>query len=283
MSVSSPSQIVLFILFLPQILLAAFVLPEGKPLYEVGLFAGAAAALDYPASDQKHFRWLAVPTITYRGNILKSNREEGTKALFFNSENFEISLSGGGSFPVESKNNSARKGMPNLDWVLELGPKINLYFINRPGDKIFYFYLPFRQLFTTDFAHFGETGYTVAPGLFYQLDHLSWDFFSFYGTITFNWYDTRANDYFFTVKKEFETPTRKEYFARSGYSSTDLSAAFAVALKDNLTIFLGISLYDFSSSANSQSPLFKSRNNWSFGTGITYTWLESEIKVYPVR
>ncbi len=283
MSVNSSSLIVLVILFLPQLLLGTVVLPEGKPLYEFGIFAGAAAAVDYPASNQKHFQWLAFPTITYRGDILKSNREEGTKALFFNTENFELSVSGGGSFPVESKNNDARQGMPNLDWVLELGPKLNYYLINRPGDEVFYFYLPYRQMFRTDFRKSGETGYTVAPGLFYQRNHLIWESFSFYGTLTFNWYDVRANSYFFEVKKDFETPKRKEYDAKSGYSSTDISGAFAFEAKKNIYLFLGLSFYDFSGSANNQSPLFRARNNWSFGTGITYTWLESEVKVYPIH
>lgn len=283
MSVNSSALIVFLFSFLPQILLATVVLPEGRPLYEFGFFAGAAAAIDYPASDQKHFQWLAVPTITYRGDILKSNREEGTKALFFNSERFEVSFSGGGSFPVESRVNDARKGMPNLDWVLELGPKLNFYFINRPGDQVFYFYLPYRQLFTTDFRKAGETGYTIAPGLFYQQNHLIDDSFSFYGTITFNWYDQRANAYFFDVKKAFETPDRQVYEAKSGYCSTDLSAAVSFEARKNFFLFLGISLYDFSSSVNSQSPLFRARNSWSFGTGLSYTWLESDIKVYPIR
>ena len=45
MSVNSSSLIVLVILFLPQLLLGTVVLPEGKPLYEFGIFAGAAAAV----------------------------------------------------------------------------------------------------------------------------------------------------------------------------------------------------------------------------------------------
>ena len=64
---------------------------------------------------------LPIPYIVYRGEFFKADRD-GIRSIFFDNDTFEVNASAGASFPVDSKNNDARQGMPDLKPTVELGP-----------------------------------------------------------------------------------------------------------------------------------------------------------------
>ena len=86
------------------------------------MVAGGAYLPDYPASDQNHLKFVGLPYFVYRGELVRSDRE-GTRAKLWESAYANIELSAAASFATESKDDVARQGMPNLDYLLEIGPR----------------------------------------------------------------------------------------------------------------------------------------------------------------
>lgn len=100
---------------------------------EIGLGYGFGSIADYPASDEYSQRSLLLPLIIYRGDVLKSDQEEGTRAELFKSREIEINLSFGAHFNNDSDDNKARQGMSDLNYIFETGPSLNYKMWKQPA------------------------------------------------------------------------------------------------------------------------------------------------------
>ena len=82
----------------------------------------------------------------------------------FKTDRILLDLSGYGSVPVNSDDNSARTGMPDLDPTFELGPalKIKLWYEKEYKTKID-LTLPVRAFFSTDFSSVRHEGWVFSP------------------------------------------------------------------------------------------------------------------------
>ncbi|HSF48456.1 MAG TPA: MipA/OmpV family protein, partial [Burkholderiales bacterium] len=89
------------------------------PLWEAGAGVAVLDFPDYRGSDERQTYLLPIPYVIYRGEILKVERQK-VRGLLYTSEIAELDFSLSGSVPVRSDNNSARRGMPDLDPTLEL-------------------------------------------------------------------------------------------------------------------------------------------------------------------
>ena len=92
-----------------------------QPKLEGGIGAVGFNIPNYPGSANNTFRYLPFPWIIYRSDFLQSD-EEGTRAKIFSTRKFEIGLSGGLNFPIDSNTNKARDGMPDTDILVGVGP-----------------------------------------------------------------------------------------------------------------------------------------------------------------
>src|SRR5262245_32335240 len=97
-----------------------------EPLWEAGLGIGALSFPDYRGSDERQLYPVPVPYFVYRGEFLKSDRD-GVRAEFFDREFIELSASVSATIPVQSEDNAARRGMPDLRPTVELGPSLTLH------------------------------------------------------------------------------------------------------------------------------------------------------------
>ena len=105
---------------------------------------------DYRGSDQAQNHVLPIPYIVYRGEFFKADRD-GIRSIFFDNDTFEVNASAGASFPVDSKNNDARQGMPDLKPTVELGPALDvvLWQSTTPRMKLM-LRMPVRATFTVE-------------------------------------------------------------------------------------------------------------------------------------
>ena len=118
-----------------------------EPLYELGIAGGLGELPDYPGSDQKRIRYLVLPYFIYRGKVFRSDQKEGMRARFIRNEDIDLDMSAAGSFPASSADNDARRGMPDLDWLMELGPRLEVLLSRLNGRGRFRFLLPARAVF----------------------------------------------------------------------------------------------------------------------------------------
>lgn len=259
----------ILILFSSSVFARDFAL-EMRPLYEYGMGAGGGFLSDYPASDQSRWRGLPFPYFIYRGAVFRSDQRKGTRARLIRAETYELALSGAGSFPANSNENTARNGMPDLDWMGEVGPRLIVELDN--GETAWHTFanLPVRFVFATDMKTLTSQGYTLTPsivceryGLLHRDSRLAFE-------ITFNFSDQTLGKYFYEVETLYARADRPAYSARGGYMGTDFQVRFLHPVHETLRAFTGFTTSYYGGAVNDNSPLFRSLWGYEFSLGMIW-------------
>jgi len=200
---------------------------EEKPLFEFGLGAGAAVLPDYTGSDESRVYPGPVPYIVYRGKFLKADRD-GVRTRLFNRSYAELSISAGGSLPVDSDDNKARQGLPDLKPTFELGPQLELHLWRSKNEKLkLDLDIPVRLPITVEGSP-RSIGVVVGPRLSLDVaDFAGFEDWDFGLSIGPNFADAKYHDYFYEVAPRFATPDRPVFDAGGGYSSAAVLAAIS--------------------------------------------------------
>lgn len=245
------------------------------PLFEFGLFVGSVYLADYPAADQSRLRTIPVPLIRYHGELFRADDESGTRFRFISSKNFDFDMSFGGSFPTETGNNTARSGMPNLDFTGEIGPRLTYYLYRDKNIAQVRIGLPLRGTFATDFKKWYGVGFVLAPIFQANKYNFLFENLDLFFSHTLNYLDNGQADYFFEVSTKYETPERSAYDAHAGF----LGSSTSLALKyqwNNKILLLATSYSDYTQSANTASYLHRSNINWTNFIGFGWIFSKSE-------
>jgi len=99
--------------------------PGSEPLWELGMGGAWVRFDDYRGSDRTNNYLLPLPFVAYRGRFLRADRD-GARAILFAGKRVLVDLSLAASVPTKSKNNEARRGMPDLAATFEIGPNLNV-------------------------------------------------------------------------------------------------------------------------------------------------------------
>ncbi len=131
---------------------------EEKPLWELGAGLVLLQMPDYFGSDKNRLYLLPYPYFIYRGDILDIDRDR-ISGRVFKTDRILLDLSFFGQVPVESSDNEARQGMPDLDPTFEVGPSLKITLLdNRQDHQKLYLFLPVRAVFSTDFSSLRHEG-----------------------------------------------------------------------------------------------------------------------------
>lgn len=256
-------------------LLAPALHAEEKPLWEFGLGAGAIAFPDYRGSDETHVYPVPVPYFVYRGRFLKADRD-GLRGELFDREYAELSLSVNGTIPINSEDNSARRGMPDLKPTIELGPSLELH-LWRSADRAtkLDLVMPLRLPITMESSP-RSLQWLFAPRLNIDFEnfagHAGWNFGAGVGPV---FAADKFHEYFYSVPARFATASRPEYRADGGYSGMHVLAALS---KRFPKYWVGAFLrYDWLGGAEfDDSPLVRRQNSLAGGFG--FAWMIGESK-----
>ncbi len=249
-----------------------------KPLWELGLMAGGGLLPDYPAAAQNHFQWLALPYLAYRGKFLRSDKKGLLRGRFLKSERLELDVSLKGSFPADSEDNTARRGMPDLDWLGEIGPRLQIILAKAARDAKVELELPLRAVFSTDFSSFDSRGAVFAPELAYQHERFL-DFAEVKLSLGASYGTEKLAEYFYEVSDRYATATRAAYQAESGYIGSSLKLVMFKPLNRRWRFFAGLGADFHHGAANEQSPLFRDKTTLSAGFGFIWSALQSRTMV----
>ena len=106
---------------------------KSLPLWEWGILGGFARVSLYPGAGDYANRYIFFPYVYYRGKIFRSDRG-GARARLHSTKNTKLSLGFGGNLPSKNSESSIRGGMPNLDFIFEIGPRFRfLNLFNKGG------------------------------------------------------------------------------------------------------------------------------------------------------
>lgn len=249
------------------------------PLWEAGLGGGFLYMPDYRGADESRGYAFPFPYVTYRGEILKIDRES-IRGLLFKTDRLKLDFSLNGSVPVDSSKNKARQGMPSLDPTFEIGPSLEVLIAeNREKGYKVSFNFPGRAVFSTDLLHVNHQGWTFSPrlnmALFERGTRRGWTLGMGFGPV---FGDQTFHDYYYRVDRAFATPTRPAYSTQGGYGGLQLSASLGKNFnKFRLNLF---TRSDFLNGAVfSGSPLVKTNTSILAGFIISCFFWESQTLV----
>jgi MipA family protein len=249
-----------------------------RPLWELGIGATALYFSDYPGSDQSSPYALPFPYFVYRGEILKADRH-GVRGIFFDTDRVELNISLGASLPVNSDENRARQGMPDLQPTVELGPSLDIdLWRTQDGRYKLDLRLPVRMAFTLR-GGVDDTGWVFSPRLNLDLIDVAgltgWNLGLLAGPL---FGSERNHDYFYSVAPQYANADRPAYDAEGGYAGSQ----FLVALSKRYSTFWvgAFARWDsLQGAAFADSPLVKRDYSFSAGVGIAWILGESSTRV----
>ena len=243
-----------------------------KPLWEFGLGAGVLAFDDYRGSNTSHAYPIPLPYFVYRGRILRSD-QSGLRGRLFNQERVELSFSVNGTTPV--RNDSVRRGMPDLRPTLEVGPALDLH-LWRSADKRLKLdvRVPVREAFTIE-ASPRAIGAFAAPNISLDIAQLSTPDGWKLGLLAGPLFALRSyDDYFYSVAPQYALPGRPAFAARGGYAGTQ--ALLALTRRYPGFWIGGYVRHDTLAGASfADSPLVKTRDYWTMGFGVAWMITQS--------
>lgn len=257
-------------------------LNEAQPLWEFGAGGGLLDVANYPASSERNFIALAAPYLVYRGDVFRIGGGNGARAVVVDESDFEIDLSFGGAFSADSEDNSARAGMPELDFLFEVGPqliyKLKDFSFDGKGKGRLNARLQARAVFSTDFGRIDKRGFVVEPTLSYQQRGVLFDKTGLNISFSATYASEKLHDYFYQVDTAFATNGRPEFDAKGGYLGSELSVGLSFPIAENIRGFFGGSAQFHQGAANEDSPLYEDDVTYSVGIGFVWRLYESDKK-----
>jgi outer membrane scaffolding protein for murein synthesis (MipA/OmpV family) len=247
---------------------------EQKPLWEAGVGIGGLVFPDYRGADEGRAYPIPVPYFVYRGKFLRAD-SEGVRGRLFDREYAELSLSLSGTIPVSSEDNSARRGMPDLEPTFEIGPSFDIHlWKSANGERALDLIMPLRMPITIDSSP-RALGWLFSPRLNVDIKNLygsKWDV-GFGGGPLFG--TKRYHEYFYSVAPRYATTTRPEYEASGGYSGAHAIASISKRFP-GYWIGAYVRYESLEAATFHESPLFKSSHYVAGGIGIA--WMIGQSK-----
>jgi outer membrane protein len=251
---------------------------EDEALWEMHLAAFGQYGAAYPASEDDNFNFIPIPYPVYRGKIFRIGEDTANpiKGRVFRTDRIKLDFEFDLNFGADSSDIEAREDMPDLDFVLEVGPKLEIEFARQPLIGGAWFFMPQVKLATSfDGLSPSFEGFVFSPELKWRR--------AFAGKrnllkfkITPAWATEDYMDYYYTVDSEFATATRPAYDASGGYLGTEVGLSWQRSLTDELIIALGGGVSFYKGATNDDSPLFKDDVNSSVFLAFLWKFWESE-------
>ncbi len=262
---------------------AAFTPQRGPALYELGIGLGGALDPHYPGSDQSQMIVLPFPFAVYRGKIVQSDRR-GTRARLWTAKGFDLSLSGTGAFPVKSNDNNARRGMEDLGWGFQVGPKLRLGLKEWADGSLLRAGLSVRGAFSANYpVEITSRGVVFEPEIVFQKPDALLERLDLFTSLSAQFATHDYMDYIYGVRAGDVTPNRREYEARGGYIESILQAGLSYRTFDNRHKFVFSSqVGTLAGATNHDSPLIRSNLDVTIGLAWVWTVFESEEKAVIV-
>ena len=252
------------------------VLAHELPEWEIGAGMLALSIPDYRGSKESEGYLLPFPYFVYRGEALRVDRDGITGGLF-STGRMRLDLSLNFGQPTDSDQNDARKGMPDLDTTLEIGPSLKvLLATNEARSAAWSLQFPLRAVFATDLRDTEFVGWLFSPHLDYRAREFTpggyWDFEASAGPL----YATQQyHDYFYSVAPRYATPMRPAYEADGGYSGFRLT--LTLTRRFNSFWIGAFARYDnLHGTAFEDSPLVT--QDYSMMAGIGVAWVLAASK-----
>lgn len=250
------------------------------PRWELGAGLAGLHLPDYRGSNESREYLAPFPYVIYRGDRVKVS-EEGIRGLLYESGRVALDLSLAASIPVDSEDNAARQGMPDLDPAFEIGPILKYRFAENSERRSHWeLNLPLRAVLATDFSASEAIGWVFNPHLDY-VRHFPMPggrlrLVASWGAL---WASERYHDYFYQVDAAFATAQRPVFNAQSGYGGNRFLVTLGKRLNSRMVLGAFLRYDDLRGAVFEESPLVKRKDSLMAGLALTWIFARSEETV----
>ena len=252
---------------------------EGLPLWEMGGVAFGQVFPAYPGAGDQNLTLLPLPYPIYRGGRLRFGEDFDNIAegRLIKRDRVKLDLSFNANFPSDSKDIDVREGMPDLDFLVEVGPEVKIKLTeNTERRSELLLNLPLRAAISLDGFNSTGRGFVFGPELEYKID----EYLSPRNELSLRWSPSWATrdymDFFYTVPPEFETAVRPAYEASSGYLTSEFKIGLKRQITDRLRFIGSARVWVNSGAANENGPLFVDDVNWGIRAALIWTFWKSK-------
>ncbi len=249
------------------------------PLWELGIGAAAYNQPNYPGSDVRSTVVFPFPYVIYRGDRLRIDRS--IQGILFETERLKIDISAGGTALVESDQSDARRGMPDLDPVVEVGPAVSLLLTDSNLPYSLWGRAAIRTAYSIDNSNWSiaQQGWTGDARVRY-LRPLIGEKLRLSSELGARFADQDYAGYYYDVAPDYATPLRPAYDAGSGYAGSWLG--LGLDGRDGRWRWSIYGAYqNLDGTAFAASPLVESKNGFSLGVTVGWVFWQSETTVKP--
>jgi len=253
-----------------------------RPVWEFGVGGGYFSGFDYPASNDENQRVIALPFFIYRTPVFRFGGG-GVRAVAIEKPRVKLDLSIGGSLNASSDGDGVREGLPDLDFLFEIGPQLEVRLFDRKlqsgGRLRGRFTSELRAVFATDFRKVSSQGLVAEVGVGVNYGNVRGSGIDLITAIDVTFANEKLQDYFYEVDPEFVTENRAAFDAKGGYLETNIFAGIGFRPLRNVRVFTGFFSGFFEGARNQDSPLFETTTQTGFALGIVWTIKTSDTYV----
>jgi len=253
---------------------------EDEPaLWEFRLAAFGRYAPVYPGSDESDLTILPIPVPVYRGSFLRfgENLDQVARGRIAETKRLRAGVDLDFTFGEDSADIDVRAGMPDLDFMFQLGPELEVRLSDpdsQPGQ--YFLALQLRAAVSIDGRSAASRGALMNTVFEYRRDGL----FGGDNLLSLRFKPTWASedymDYYYEVAPAFATIGRPAFDASSGYLGSTFTAALTRQINDKLTFGISASYHRYNGAENEASPLFRSDSGTTVQAALVWTLAESE-------
>jgi len=246
---------------------------DSETQWTMGLGLGMFSYQYYPGAKESNQLFLPAPYFTYRSPKFEVDR--GIKSFIYHSEEIIVDVSADFGLPVDSDDTIARKGMPDLDFVLQLGP--SLEFLLNDRRKNYFdarFELPVRIAATADVTDMQAIGYLIEPRFTLAHRRESQTGLTHKATMGLKFASREYHAYYYDVAAEFVTPSRSEYKSDAGFSGSFINYRLSYKTSD-FVYWTFIRYQSLHGAEFENSPLVLEKDYYFFGIGFAWIFASS--------
>ena len=248
------------------------------PLWEMRLAVFGRYGPSYRGSENNQFNLIPLPLPVYRGRFFRlgEDSENPIRGRIFRTDRVKLDFDFDLNFPVRSEDVDARTGMPDLDFLLEVGPELELQFTREPkfGGNWF-LALQARPAFSFDGLDPTYRGVSFSTEFKYKVKFAEGRD-ALLTRITPTWGTSKYAGFFYDVQPEFATPERAEYESSGGYLGTDLTFSWINTINKDWEFVVGTRLSFNQGAKNRDSDLFTKDTGVAVYAAFTWKFWESE-------
>ncbi len=244
-----------------------------KTEWDLGMVLAAIELRLYPGSADSKQYLLPLPYFTLKSDWLEVDR--GLRGFLMRTDRIRLDISADFGIPVDSDDSGIRKGMQDLDAVLQLGPSIE-FVLNEvgPNNLDVRFEWPLRAAIATDGRSVSNEGWVMEPRLSIARRRLNKAGLNAKMTIGLKYATQDYHAYYYSVSSEFATLNRPAYEAEKGYGGWFMKLRASWRSGDWLYWTL-LRYQNLNGAAIEQSPVVEDNDYYLIGFGLAWVFAQN--------